>query len=78
MGALPLASGKIKYAIVATDYFTKWVKAEAYASITQTEVIKFIWKHIVCKFKLSQKITADNGTQFTGRAVEKLCSGHGL
>ena len=78
VGALPLASGRRKYAIVATNYFTKWVEVEAYANITQTEVIKFIWKHIVCRFRIPLKITADNGTQFTGRTVEKFCSGNGI
>ena len=52
------------------------MEAEAYANITQTEVIKFIWKHIVCRFGIPQKITANNETQFTGRAVGKFCSGH--
>ena len=42
MGALPLAPGRRKYAIVVTDYFTKWVEAEAYENIMQTEVIKFL------------------------------------
>ena len=78
MGALLLAPRRRKYAIVATDYFTQWVEAEAYANITHTEVIKFIWKHIVCRFGLPQKIKADNKTQFTRRVVEKFCSGHGI
>ena len=43
VGALLLAPGRRKYAIVTTDYFTKYVEAEAYGNITQTEVIKFIW-----------------------------------
>ena len=42
VGALPLAPGRRKYAIVVTDYFTKWVEAEAYENIMQTEVIKFL------------------------------------
>ena len=42
VGALPLAPGRRKYVIVTTNYFTKWVEAEAYANIAQTEVIKFI------------------------------------
>ena len=74
VGALPLAPRRRKYAIVTTDYFTKWVEVEAHANITQTEVIKFIWKNIVCRFGIPQKIIADNGTQFTGKTVKKLCS----
>ena len=34
--------------LVATDYFNKWVEAEAYVSIKDKDVSKFIWKNIVC------------------------------
>ncbi|GKA81459.1 reverse transcriptase domain-containing protein [Tanacetum coccineum] len=34
VGPLPEASGKIKYLIVAVDYFTKWIEAKAVTSIT--------------------------------------------
>ena len=73
-----MAPGRSKYTIVAIDYFTKWMEAEAYANITQTEIIKFIWKHIVCRFGLPQKIIANNETQVTGKAMEKFYSGHGI
>ncbi|VFQ62035.1 unnamed protein product [Cuscuta campestris] len=34
IGAFPQAQGRKKYVMVAIDYFTKWVEAEAYATIT--------------------------------------------
>ncbi|GKB13663.1 reverse transcriptase domain-containing protein [Tanacetum coccineum] len=34
VGPLPEAPGKIKYLIVAVDYFTKWIEAKAVTSIT--------------------------------------------
>jgi len=36
------ATGQRKYLFVAVDYFTKWIQAEAVASITTVEVRKFI------------------------------------
>ncbi|RVX00764.1 hypothetical protein CK203_026374 [Vitis vinifera] len=37
--------------LVATDYFSKWVEAEAYASIKDKDVTKFVWKNIICRLE---------------------------
>ena len=37
-----MAKGKFKFAIVAIDYFTKWVEAEALATITKSKITNFI------------------------------------
>ncbi|KAL0405864.1 UNVERIFIED_CONTAM: hypothetical protein Slati_3900300 [Sesamum latifolium] len=50
VGPFPLAAGQRKFLLVADDYFTKWVEAEPLALITEGEVMKFIWKNIVCRF----------------------------
>ncbi|KAL0433286.1 UNVERIFIED_CONTAM: Ribonuclease HI [Sesamum latifolium] len=49
-----------KFLLVAIDYFTKWVEAEPLARITEGEVMKFIWKNIVCRFGISREIISDN------------------
>ncbi|GJT64976.1 reverse transcriptase domain-containing protein [Tanacetum coccineum] len=38
LGPLPEAPGKVKYVIVAIDYFTKWIKAKPLARTTGKEV----------------------------------------
>ncbi|RVW84455.1 Gag-Pol polyprotein [Vitis vinifera] len=58
----------------ATDYFSKWVEAEAYASIKDKDVTKFVWKNIVCRFGIPQTIIADNGPQFDSIAFRNFCS----
>ncbi|KAL0462413.1 UNVERIFIED_CONTAM: hypothetical protein Slati_0128900 [Sesamum latifolium] len=50
--------------LVAVDYFTKWVEAEPLARITEGEVMKFIWKNIICRFGIPREIISDNGRQF--------------
>ncbi|XP_073038076.1 uncharacterized protein [Primulina eburnea] len=35
----------------ALDYFSKWVEAEPLARITENEVLKFLWKNIVCRYR---------------------------
>ncbi|RVW99877.1 Gypsy retrotransposon integrase-like protein 1 [Vitis vinifera] len=41
VGPLPAAPAQKKFLLVATDYFSKWVEAEAYASIKDKDVTKF-------------------------------------
>ena len=35
-------NAEFKFILVLTDYFTKWVEAEAYANITDKDVQKFV------------------------------------
>ncbi|KAL0458670.1 UNVERIFIED_CONTAM: Ribonuclease HI [Sesamum latifolium] len=44
----PLAPGQ-------NDYFTKWVEDEPLSRITETEVMKVIWKNLICRFGLPEK-----------------------
>ncbi|GJW61993.1 reverse transcriptase domain-containing protein [Tanacetum coccineum] len=56
--------GKVKFLIVAIDYFTKWIEAKPVATITENQVKKFVWDNIVCRFGLPGEIISDNGKQF--------------
>ena len=49
-------------------------KAEAYASIKEKNISKFVWKNIVCQFGVPQAIVADNGPQFESITFRTLCS----
>nr|GEX00201.1 reverse transcriptase domain-containing protein [Tanacetum cinerariifolium] len=62
LGPLPQASGKLKFVIVAIDYFTKWIKAKPLASITGKDVKKFVWDNSMCWFGLPWIIVTDNET----------------
>ncbi|RVW97559.1 Transposon Ty3-I Gag-Pol polyprotein [Vitis vinifera] len=71
---LPIASAQKKFLLVATDYFSKWVEVEAYASIKDKDISKFIWKNIVCRFEILQALVADNGPQFNSIAFRTFYS----
>jgi len=58
------ATGQRKYLLLAINYFTKWIEAEAVASITTAEVRRFIWKNIITRFGIPLTIIFDNGRQF--------------
>ncbi|GJX62494.1 reverse transcriptase domain-containing protein [Tanacetum coccineum] len=49
VGPLPEAPSKVKYLIVAVDYFTKWIEAKAVTSITGRQVKNFAFDNIVCR-----------------------------
>ncbi|KAL0378265.1 UNVERIFIED_CONTAM: hypothetical protein Sradi_3132000 [Sesamum radiatum] len=73
VGKLPRAPGQREYLIVAVDYFSKWVEAEALSKITEKEVMKFAWKNIVCRFGIPRAFVMDNGTQFQGAKLRQWC-----
>ena len=57
---------------MAIDYFSKWIEAEAFASIKDKDVTQFIWKNIVCGFGIPRSVVLDNGPQFNSRAYRNL------
>ena len=61
MGPLPQGKRQMKFLLIAIDYFTKWVEAEALATITETTVQNFVWKNIVCRVGIPRTIISDNG-----------------
>ncbi|KAL0462419.1 UNVERIFIED_CONTAM: hypothetical protein Slati_0129500 [Sesamum latifolium] len=50
-------------------------RAEPLARITEGEVMKFIWKNIICRFGIPREIISDNGRQFQGRKIQEWCQG---
>ena len=64
-----------RFVLVAVDYFTKWVEAEALANIRDVDVKKFIWKNIVMRFGVPDSLMSDNGLQFDNRTFHEFYSG---
>lgn len=46
------------------DYFTKWIEAKPYAHIKDINLVKFVWKNIVCHFGTQRMVVSDSGPQF--------------
>ncbi|XP_059663809.1 uncharacterized protein LOC132309528 [Cornus florida] len=68
----PPSSKGHHWIILATDYFTKWVEAEEYVSVTHNTVIQFLERHIFHRFGLPETIVADNGSIFRANEVLQL------
>ncbi|GJS01657.1 reverse transcriptase domain-containing protein [Tanacetum coccineum] len=72
-GPFPEGLGKVKFLIVAMDYFTKWIEAKPVATITGNQVKKFVWDNIVYRFGLPEEIISDNGKQFRDNPFKEWC-----
>ena len=75
---LPQGKGQVKFLLVAIDYFTKWVEAEALATINEARIQSFVWKNIICRFGIPLAIISDNGKQFDSQGFREFCSNLGI
>ncbi|XP_062147754.1 uncharacterized protein LOC133856715 [Alnus glutinosa] len=73
VGPMPPGKGR-KFLLVAVDYFTKWAKAEAFATITTANMIKFLWSSVVCRFGIPYAFVTNNEKQFDCRPFRKWCA----
>ena len=78
VGPLPRGKGQVKFLLVAIDYFTKWVEAEALSTITEAKIQSFVWKNIIYRFEIPQIIISDNGRQFNSQGFKDFCSSLGI
>ena len=78
VGPLPQGKGQVKFLLVTINYFTKWVKTEVLATITEARIQSFVWKNIIYRFGIPLTIISDNGRQFDSQGFRDFCSGLGI
>ena len=78
IGPLPQWKRLVKFLLVVINYFTKWVEAKAIATIIKVKVRRFVWKNIVCRFRIPQTIILDNGRQFDSQGLRSFYSSLGI
>ena len=64
---------QLKFLIIGIDYFTKWVKVEALATITEENIRNFVWRSIICKFGIPRVLVLDNGKKFDNVSFWDFC-----
>lgn len=74
MGPFLRATSNRRFAIIATNYLTKWIEVEALANIRDVDVKKFVWKNIITRFEILETLILDNELQFDSRAFRKYCN----
>ncbi|XP_058105315.1 uncharacterized protein LOC131248851 [Magnolia sinica] len=73
IGSLPTGKGHTKFVVVAVDYFTKWAEVELLAKITEQKITDFVWKNVICRFKIPQTIISDNEKQLKNKQYHGMC-----
>ena len=74
MGPFLIEVRQLKFLVVGIDYFTKWVEAEALATIMEKNIRSFVWRNIICRFGIPRILVSDNGKQFNNSAIRGFCS----
>ena len=69
----PKASNEHRFIFVVIDYFTKWVEAASYASVTRSVICKFIKKEIICRYGIPKKIISDNAINLNNKMMDQIC-----
>ena len=62
-----------EYILVAIDYFTKWVEAASYKSVTQVVVAWFLKHNIICRYGKLKELITDNGANLNRKMIQQLC-----
>ena len=78
IGPLPTTQAQAKFAILAIDYFTKWVEVELLSVITKAKCTNIIWRNIIYWFGVPHSIVTDNRKQFDNPALREMCQEFGI
>ncbi|PKA57842.1 putative mitochondrial protein [Apostasia shenzhenica] len=78
LGPFPKSGRNLRHVLLATDYFSKWVEAKVMAQPMSVGIRNFIWTQLICRFGVPLSLICDNGSAFTSRAVQNLCSENGI
>ncbi|XP_022007316.1 uncharacterized protein LOC110906501 [Helianthus annuus] len=76
MGPFPSSSGN-RYILVAIDYVSKWVEAQASPTNDARVVVRFL-KKLFTRFGTPRAIISDRGTHFCNAVMEKALERYGV
>ncbi|GJW77134.1 reverse transcriptase domain-containing protein, partial [Tanacetum coccineum] len=65
----PLLNGN-KYVLVAIDYVSKWIEAQAFPTNDARNVVNFL-KRLFARFRIPKALISDRGTHFCNHQIEK-------
>ena len=69
----PSASNGHKFILVAIDFFTKWVEAASYKSMTKKVLADFVRNNLICRFGVLESIINGNGENLNSNLMRDIC-----
>ena len=78
MGPFPITVRQLKFLVVGIEYFTKWVEAEALATITEKNIRSLFWRNLICRYGIPRVLVSNNGKQFNNSAFRDFYSELGI
>jgi hypothetical protein len=64
VGKLTPVMGNYTLAVVAVEYFTKWIEAKPLTNMSSASIKKFYWQNIICRYGVPRHITVNNAKYF--------------
>jgi hypothetical protein len=64
IGKLTPEQGNYTFAVVAVDYFTKWIETKPVTNVSSTTTQKKLWQNIICCYRVPKQITFDHTKYF--------------
>jgi hypothetical protein len=74
----PPSSGKHKWILIATDYFTKWIKAVPTRNATHKVIMNFLETNIFARFGCPSKLVTENAQEFKSKSMIDFCGSHNI
>jgi hypothetical protein len=74
----PSSSGKHRWILTATDYFTKWIEEIPTRNVIDNVIMDFIEKYIFSKFGCPKKLVTDNAQDFKSNSMIELCNKYSI
>jgi len=74
----PPSSGKHKWIITSTDYFTKWIKFVPTRNATNKVIMECFETNTFVRFNFPRKLVTDNSHTFKSKAMIEFCGSHNI
>ena len=69
----PIASNGHRFILVAIDYFTMWVEAASFSTVTKNVVAQFIKHNLICRYGVLERTIIETGTNLNNTMITELC-----